>query len=266
MTFRASPRTLIEALLPLDHEASLGSVYDTANRLGIHDQPLRLAVRRLIATGEITQHGRGRAGTIRLTDTGRARLERDRTGLRLAFAQDAGHAPWDGTWHLLAMSAPESERSVRDSFRRVMLELGAVPVSTGLYLTPHDLSQLVPPEAGRYLLTADARTLSVQGLNDPRTIAETLWPPEPTLTAYRELASTLRDERNDADPLLRQLRLAEMLDKALRRDPLLPPELRRAPWAPTQARHAWLQEWHEATSRTPELQVYKGWLATSPDA
>ncbi|WP_119697163.1 PaaX family transcriptional regulator [Microbacterium halotolerans] len=266
MTSRVSPRTLIEALLPSGRETGLSSIYDTANRLGIQDQPLRLALRRLIATGEITQRGRGRAGTIRLTEAGRERLERDRLGLHLAFAQDAGYAPWKGTWHLLSVSAPESERSVRDSFRRVVLELGAVPVSTGLYLTPHDLSQFVPSGAAPYLLTATASTLSLHGLNDPRAIAESLWPAEPTVLAYRELAAAMREESGPADPLLRQLFLAEALDQALRDDPLLPPELRPAHWPPAEVRREWLRRWQEAASSAPELQVYEGWLTAAPDA
>lgn len=260
MNAQISPRTVIEALLPFDGPASLGVIYDTSNRLQIEDQPVRLALRRLISTGDIIQRGRGRNGIVELTDAGRARLERERIGLRLAFAQDADQAPWDGAWHLLALSAPESERAVRDTFRREMHALGAVSISTGLHLTPHAIDALLAPELDAYLVTASVTALSVRGIGGNEDIAEALWPARDAIDGYKALDAALGVDMSDHEPVARQLILAESLDAALRDDPLIPLDLRPKPWPPTDIRRRWLARWREAAASAPELHVYQGWL------
>ncbi|TDD52660.1 PaaX family transcriptional regulator, partial [Kribbella antibiotica] len=219
-----SPRTVIDAFLPSAGKVALEQVYDTANAAGVADQPLRLALRRLVASGEVVQTGRGRAGAASLTDTGRLRLEQDRMAVRLALAQDQGLAGWDGRWQLLAVSAPESDRAVRDTLRRTLTEAGAAPVSTSLYVTPHDLSALIDDD--RHLVHAVATHLDVRGTTDPQAIAELLWPQEPLLKGYAKLQQVIDEvDTTDADSaLVQQLRLADALEDALRPDPLIPPE------------------------------------------
>ncbi|MEU4623196.1 PaaX family transcriptional regulator [Actinoplanes sp. NPDC023801] len=247
-----SPRTVIEAFLPFDGDVDLGLVYDTANAAGLEDQPLRLAIRRMITAGEVVQSGRGRGGRLALTPVGRDRLRRDRLALRLAFAQDAGRAPWDGAWRLLAFSVQEDERAVRDSLRRQLVGAGAAPIAPGLYVSPHDLTGMLDTPA--HLITATATELNVRGVTDPHTLAEQLWPARPIIDAYAVAESVLATA--DPDPLVQQLRLAEALEQALRDDPLLPPELRPGPWAPARTRGAWLTAW----SARSEDRLYRGWL------
>lgn len=260
MTWQISPRTVIEAFLPLAGVAPLAEIYDTANLAGLGDQPVRLAIRRLIAKGEVEQTGRGRTGTLNLTDTGRWRLERDRQSLALASAQDTGAAPWDGRWRLIAVAAPERERAVRDMLRRGLHELGAVAISTGLYVSPHDLVTELPAEARPHLSTATTDDLDVRGVNDPKAIAETLWPSLPTIATYATIDEALRREISNAGvpTVVRMLLLAEALEQALREDPLLPLELRSSPWPPSRTRTAWSDQW-DALSKKTQSRLYRGW-------
>lgn len=267
MTASISPRTVIEAFLPLEGAVPLALVYDTANAVGVADQPVRLMIRRLIAAGEVVQRGRGRAGVLALTDTGRARLRTDRVGLHLAFAQDAGLAPWDGLWRLVAVSAPETERAARDLLRKQLAGLGAAPVSTGLWLTPHDLDGLLPSEASPYVVSAVAQEVSVRGISEPALVAETLWPAAPIVAAYARLGEEMTDADapSDAAPsagsiVARRLRLAESLERALRDDPLIPAELRGSPWAPARQRERWLELWNHSGSSPEADALYRGWL------
>jgi len=247
-----TPRTVIEAFLPFDGEVSLGLVYDTANTAGLDDQPLRLAIRRMIAAGEVVQSGRGRGGTLSLTPIGRERLQRDRLALRLAFAQDAGQAPWDGFWRLLAFNIQEDDRSVRDALRRQLIAAGAAPIAPGLYVSPHDLTGMLDTPAR--LIKATAGELDVRGVTDPRVLAEQLWPAQPILDAYAAVETVLAAP--DSDPLVQQLRLAEALELALRDDPLLPAELRSGPWEPARIRSAWSAAWNSLS----DDRLYRGWL------
>ncbi|MEU4690000.1 PaaX family transcriptional regulator [Actinoplanes sp. NPDC023714] len=247
-----APRTVIEAFLPFEGEVGLGLVYDTANAAGVGDQPLRLAIRRMAAAGEVIQTGRGRGGSLALTGRGRERLLRDRLGLRLAFAQDAGEAPWDGCWRLLAFSVQEDERSVRDTLRRRLLDAGAAPLTPGLYVSPHDLTGMLDEPA--QLIRATARELDVRGVTAPLAVAERLWPAGPIAGGYAAVEPVIAEPA--ADPLVQQLRLAEALERAIRDDPLIPLELRDSPWAPARIRRAWLAAWNESS----DGRLYRGWL------
>lgn len=260
MTIRIRPRTVIEAFLPFEGEVSLVRVYDAANHAGLDDQPVRLAIRRLIAAGDIVQQGRGRAGTVSLTSTGRGRLKRDRESLTLAIAQDTGEVKWDRRWHLIAVSAPETHRGIRDSLRRELLKLGAAAISTGLYTSAHDLRDTLPADSAPYISTASTNDLSVQGVNAPLLIAETLWPKAPIIAAYQSLADAIQQDADNASlpKDVRLLRLAEAIERAMRDDPLVPPELRNHPWPPASVREAWAQRWEELNS-IGETTIYSGW-------
>ncbi len=257
-----APRTVIEGLLPLEGALPLSELYALANRLGIGDQPLRLAIRRLSGAGEVEQRGRGRGGALALTAQGRDRLMSDRLALRLALAQDRGEAPWTGVWHLIAVNAPESARAVRDGIRASLIRNGAAAVSTSLYASPHDLAALLPPESAPHVVVAVATALDVRGETDPIRIAETLWPAAPTVRAYGAVSDALAaDDPADAAPA-RRLRLADALERAMRHDPLLPGELRASPWPPAQVRLSWRARW-ESIGSGDGPAVYPGWLPES---
>jgi phenylacetic acid degradation operon negative regulatory protein len=260
VTEKISPRTLVEAFLPFDREADLSLIYDTANEIGIEDQPVRLTVRRLVAAGEVAQRGRGRSGRLQLTEAGRARLSGDRAAVRLVFAQDAGLAPWDGLWRLLAISAPESRRAVRDAFRRDIVSLGAAACSTGLYVTPHDLTPLLSPDVTPYLVAAEAENLTVRGLADPQEIVESLWPAQGIIDGYAPLAHALDATSESITPLARRLRLADALEKALRDDPLIPTELRAGAWEPARLRRRWRESWEQTNDDGDARSIFQGWL------
>ncbi len=263
--FSISPRTIVEAFLPVEGAVGLNLIYDTANAVGIGDQVLRLCLRRMASAGQIEQIGRGRKGSVTLTEVGRERLRRDRLALHLAFAQDDGVAPWDGSWRLLAVSTPEAERSVRDSIRRVLVEAGAVSISTGLFISPHDLADMLDAEQKGRVVRITASEISIGGESDPHKLAEILWPPEPIVAVYERLERALIDQQvadaTGAEAALRaQLLLAEAIEQALRPDPLLPLELRSAHWQPTHFRREWRRLWDTLTRRLPEEVLYRGWF------
>lgn len=259
-----TPRTVIEAFLPARDPVDLALVYDTANAAGVDDQPVRLAIRRMIAAGEVAQSGRGRRGTLTLTESGRARLERDRLAIRLALAQDEGLVTWDGRWHLVAVSAPESERATRDAIRRRLVDAGAAAIGTSLYLSPHDLADLVDQSHRVHLVRAAATEVDVRGVTDSKDVTELLWPAEPIVAGYAALQRTLsalrsRPEASAEQVLAKQLRLAEALERSMRPDPLIPLELRPEAWAPTLLRQQWLAEWTRLSGLLPDDVLYRGW-------
>ncbi len=261
-----TPRTAIEAFLPAHGSVDLALVYDAGNAAGVDDQPVRLAIRRMVAAGEVTQSGRGRRGTLTLTEHGRARLERDRLAIRLALGQDQGLVSWDGHWHLVAVSAPETERSTRDVVRRRLTDAGAAAIGTSLYLSPHDLADLVDAAHHVHLVRATATTVDVRGVTDAKDVAELLWPGAPIVRGYAALeaavdrAAHLPDAAGVEEVLAEQLRLAEALERSMRPDPLVPPELRDEGWPPAAVRRHWLSEWARLSGLLPDEVLYRGWL------
>jgi phenylacetic acid degradation operon negative regulatory protein len=259
MNERITPRTVIEAFLPPSGSVDLSTIYNEANAVGIGDQPLRLAIRRLIANGEVEQHGRGRAGTLRLTSLGQARQTRDGIGLALAFGQDDGSIRWDGKWHLVAISAPENQRAVRDSLRRALHAAGAATISTGLVASAHDLTDVLDPAVSSHLVTATATALAIRGLVKPAEIAELLWPSAPIIAAYDSIAQALHRDDASQPSALRRLQLAHALEREIRYDPLIPPEVRSVPWLPATLRTAWTERWL-AISDDTKTRPYAEWL------
>ncbi|GAA2534687.1 hypothetical protein GCM10009860_13720 [Microbacterium mitrae] len=245
MSSRIAGRTIVEAFLPMSGKAPLAPVYDTAHLLGTGDQPVRLAIRRMQAAGELTQSGRGRSGTLQLTDTGRGRIDRDRSALALAFTQDAGRLQWDSSWSLYTVGAPERERAARDSLRRTLLASGAAALATGTFLSPHDLRPLLDPAMGRYVISATARDLNIRGVTDPLAIAEELWPAGPIDAAYDVMDAAIKQDDPTAHSDVRRILLADALEAALRNDPLIPLDLRHSPWRPTTLRRKWLALWND---------------------
>ncbi|MFE4977596.1 transcriptional regulator [Kitasatospora sp. NPDC056651] len=265
--FQAAPRTVVEACFDPRGTAALDYVYDVAAAVGLSDQPVRLAVRRLEAAGVLRQEGRGRKGRLVLTDAGRLRSDADARFIALAYAQDAGLAPWDGRWRLYTFSVPERRRSERDALRTALTRLGAVPLAPGAYVSPHDLLDELTEEAseatvGSYLITAEATRLTGPGFTDPASTAALLWPPAETAEAYRPLADALAEEplgpdRGSVELVATGLRLAEAFTHALERDPLLPPELRPAPWPPSRIRRDFGEAWTAIRGRTPDLSLFR---------
>lgn len=261
MSSRIAGRTIVEAFLPMHGKAPLARVYDAACLLGTGDQPVRLAIRRMQAAGELTQTGRGRSGTLQLTDTGRGRMDRDRSALALAFAQDAENLPWDGSWNLYTVGAPEHERAARDSLRRALLASGAASLATSTFLSPHNLRPLLDPAMGRFVVSANARDLNIRGVTDPQVIAEELWSAAPIDAAYDVIAAAIRHDNPTAHADVRRILLADALESALLDDPLIPLELRRSPWRPTTLRREWLARWNNITPSA----AYSAWdTVTAP--
>lgn len=261
-----APKTIIEACFGPDGVAELAMVYDVAGAVGVEDQPVRIAIRRMEAAGFLEQIGRGRKGHLVLSDGARARGVADQGFLALAAAQDAGEPTWDGLWHLYTFSVPEQFRSHRDAIRSALVRLGAAPLAQGLYVSPFPLrSEISVDSAETYLITAEATALHGPGLGAPKETAETLWPAAGIAAAYEPLASaladhaTLTEEASVPERLGASLRLAEAFGTAMERDPLIPPELRGPEWSPPAVRRAFWEAWGTLQRDLPDVTLFRSY-------
>ncbi|MCS3778862.1 PaaX family transcriptional regulator C-terminal domain-containing protein [Tsukamurella ocularis] len=248
-----STRALIEAMLREDATIDAGELYAVADALGMGDQQVRLAIKRLVTEGRFTVAGRGRGAVLTATDATRAGLEPDREHVRLMYAQDRGDAPWDGVWHLAGFAVPESEREARSALRDAILALGGAPVQGGLYVSSHAWEETLREtarEAGSeaYLTILSCTDLDVGGARGAAA-AQRLWPLDGLADGHRRLADLATEalaripNATHAERLALTVGLVAEFTRAHDPDPLLPPELLPPNWigarARTDAARAW---------------------------
>lgn len=261
-----APKTIIESCFTHGGIADLAVVYDVATAVGVADQPVRVAIRRMEAAGILVQVGRGRKGHLVLTPGGLAREQADRGYLSLAAAQDRGEMTWSGNWHLYTFSVPERFRAERDALRSALVRLGAAPLASGVYVSPFPLrAELAGVTSERYLITAEAVHLAGPGFGTPKETAETLWPAASIEAAYDPLAEALDSvsELSQAatlpERLGHSLRLAEAFSFALERDPLIPPDLRGPDWSPPEMRRSFRAVWTSLQTELPAVRLFQGY-------
>ncbi|MFF0390751.1 PaaX family transcriptional regulator C-terminal domain-containing protein [Kitasatospora sp. NPDC004615] len=259
-------RLLVHALVREDGTVDAGELYTVAGLLGMTDQQVRLCVKRLVSEEKFRQDGRGRRAVLRsVSDAADGGLAPDAAGgglapdadhIRYAYRQDAGLAPWDGTWHLFAFAVPEARRAVRDALRETLLHLGAAPVQGGLYVAANPIGELVEARA-RQLDALDSVTfltstdLRIGDLTDPAQLTAHIWPLDTIAARHEHLAAfaTSCTERAagsalpEAERLTMAVELASEFSAAMTPDPLLPPELLPPHWPGRHARHLARQCW-----------------------
>lgn len=243
-------RMLVEALVRPDMTVDGAELYATGNLLGMSDQQVRLCIKRLAAEGRFVQEGRGRKAILRASATTGHDLGLDVEFVNHAFRQDAGLAPWDGAWHLVAFAVPESARTGRDALRAELTRLGAAAVQGGLYVSANPWEPYVEEHArrlgvGEHLTFLTSRDLRQGGHTEPAVLAARLWPLAEIAGRYHRLAEVatprlelLRDHADlpEARRLTIAIELAAEFTRAMEPDPLLPQELLPRPWPGTQAR------------------------------
>lgn len=242
-----TPRAVLTNCFSADGQAPLDIVYDAAAILGIPDQPLRLAIRRLTSAGMIEQIGRGRRGHLRLTDQALNRNLLDDEYWNFAIRQDHGEERWDRQWRLIAFSIPETRRSDRDALRAALIRLGAAALAPGLFASPHDLTtalqaELSPRRLDDDLTLATTTSLTHHGIAIERLTTQ-LWPLDTIRTRYHTLDRVITHEeerlRNDPEPARRlaaRITILTAAIAALMPDPLLPGDLLPTGWPGPDAR------------------------------
>ena len=132
-------------LLSRERPVWTGSLITLLGRLKLSPMAVRTALSRMARRGWLTVERRGTRSYHGLTAKGRQLLAEGR--------QRIYHPPraerWDGSWHLVAFSIPETRRRVRDQLRVRLLWLGCAPLSNGLWITPHDVRREIEDIAAR---------------------------------------------------------------------------------------------------------------------
>lgn len=169
-------------------EISVGSLIRIFAEFGLSELALRSVLARMRRAGWLETRHVGRRSFYHLSRRGQSVI---REGTERIFRR--GARPWDGCWHLVTYSVPETQRELRDQFRKRLAYLGFGSLAAGTWVTPHDLREDVSRLAedlgvsshvdqfrGAYLSPGEAPDL-----------AERVWPLDRLARAYRDFSDRL---------------------------------------------------------------------------
>ena len=115
-------------------EAWTGSLIELLGLFGLSEQAVRSTLSRMSQKGWLVSYRVGRYSFYSLTPKCLKLLEE---GAQRIFQPRCD--PWDGWWHLLTYSIPESKRHLRRRLRRQLLWLGFGALHQATWISPRDL-------------------------------------------------------------------------------------------------------------------------------
>ena len=223
-------------------EIWVGSLIRIAAQFGLSEQAVRSALSRMGHNGwlKVRRVGNrpyyGPSGrTRRLLEEGERRIFRRRAD------------PWDREWRLLVYSIPERKREIRTELRKQLAWLGYGPLSSGSWISPHDVSEDLRGLIDRLGIDSfvETFTASHNGHSSERELAARCWDLvgidrryeqflakwEPIFDAFKQ-----RDHVQDSECFVQRFMLIHEYRKFFFLDPELPRELLPDGWRGGHAR------------------------------
>ena len=111
-----------------------GSLIELLGPFGLSQQAVRSTLSRMSRNGWLQRRKAGRHSWYSLTPKCVSLLEE---GAQRIF--QPRHDPWDGLWHVLTYSIPESKRHLRRRLRKRLLWLGFGALHQATWISPRDL-------------------------------------------------------------------------------------------------------------------------------
>lgn len=228
-----------------DGVVRLRSLVALMDAFEVPETTVRVVVTRLRKEGWLDSVRNGRETSYQLTPAAWRLLDEGRGRIF-----DRASGPWDGQWHMVMYSVPETERPLREQLRKKLAWLGFGPLSSSVWVSPHDRTQAVRLEfAAVPNVQIDAFHSRSDGAQWDRDIAGRCWDLaeldrdyadlleryRPRLAQYRGGALRGRDALVERMALIHDYRLFPF------RDPDLPPELVPDGWSGRVAHQVFLE-------------------------
>ena len=121
-----------------DGVVRLRSLVALMDAFEVPETTVRVVVTRLRKEGWLDSEKSGRETTYSLTPAAWKLLDEGRSRI---FERARG--PWDGQWHMVMYSVPETDRAMREQLRKKLAWLGFGPLSSSVWLSAHDRTSAV---------------------------------------------------------------------------------------------------------------------------
>jgi phenylacetic acid degradation operon negative regulatory protein len=206
--------TLLGAEPPLLPVAYLVHV---AGLFGVNENRARVALSRMVASGEAETDGDGRYRLVGHLLDRQARQRASRAGVTRA---------WSGSWRMVVVTTAGSPAGVRNHRRRVMALARMGQLRDGVWLRPDNLELRLDPT-----VVADVATFEVTPEGDPAAMAAQLWDLGGWADRARWLMAALDDLVPDRpERLAAGFELSAAVLRHFQADPLLPVALLPGGW------------------------------------
>jgi len=244
-----------EFVLPRSEPVWTNALTDALELVGVEHRAARQALARTGGDGLIASFKVGRRAQWGLTEAGR-RLLTDGAERIYSFASET--PDWIGTWLVLLVSVPESERDLRRRARTRLSWAGFGTPAPGVWVTPR-------PELADEARTAlDALGLSRSvfsfvgghaGIGNERELVDRAWNMPEIGARYERFLTEFGglEPANDTDALVAQIRLVHEWRRFPFLDPQLPKILLPDDWAGRAATKLF-QDRHDTWRRAAEAE------------
>ncbi len=135
-------------------ELPVAYLVHVAGLFGINDNRARVALSRMVASGEVTSQGGGRYRLAGHLLARQARQQASREGRTL---------PWSGEWTTAVVVAPGSAAEVRAARRRALAAARLAELREGVWMRPDNLGVRVDPVVAPDLVVLSSRPAGAAG-------------------------------------------------------------------------------------------------------
>jgi phenylacetic acid degradation operon negative regulatory protein len=222
--------------------------------LGVEEKSARQAIARSAADGVLESEKSGRRVSWHITQPG-TRLLAEGTRRIYSFMNET--PPWDGSWLVLSVAIPETQRQLRHKLRTRLTWLGMGSPSPGIWILP-DVNKVADVAAVIDELDLNQRAFAWTGklasIGEPDVLIEDAWSLDDVEQRYEDFLATFGKIRAGTPPqaFQAQVRLVQAWRRFPFLDPALPRELLDHDWpGPRAAKlfHRRHDEWHGAAQR-----------------
>lgn len=215
--------------------------------MGCFDVPettVRVVVTRLRKEGWLASRREGRETVYGLTTAAWELLDEGRERIF-----DRSRGPWDGQWHMVIYSVPESERAAREQLRKKLAWFGFGPLSASVWVSPHDrIDQVRKAFADFSAVRLDTFHSRSEGSVADRDIAARAWDLHDLdrdyaalLADYAPRLAAYRTGLSSREALVQRMHLVYDYRHFPFRDPDLPLELLPEGWHGRRAHDVFLE-------------------------
>jgi phenylacetic acid degradation operon negative regulatory protein len=218
---RMTARSVVLSVLLGAHPAwaSASELIRLTADFGIKETTLRVALTRMVGTGDLVRSADG----YRLSDRLLARQRRQDEAMRPRTRA------WHGSWHVVVVTSVGTDPRSRAALRNTMHDKRFGELREGVWMRPDNLDlQLAPDVAARVrvLEAHDERPIELTGQ---------LW----DLTEWVDAGNRLLDEIARATDIPERFVVAAAMVRHVLTDPMLPDELLPADWPGARLRAAY---------------------------
>lgn len=231
-------------LVPRGGEMWVGHIIELMAGLETSAQAVRSTLSRMSRKGWLRSRREGRLSYYSITSKTEALIAE---GTRRIYQprQD----PWNGRWHILTYSIPETRRHLRHRLRQRLIWLGFGHLGPATWISPRDLRQEVTEIAKNLNISGKIHLFSGEyaGLSEAKTLVAQCWGLDELNRAYREfikrhqpdwercLEKSNNDDISPRTAFIRRFLLVHEYRSFPYVDPNLPPELLPNNWLGNEA-------------------------------